>query len=110
MTDDELLRAIDARLTAFAKQQERAIDERLGAFTKQQDELLRAIWNQMGELSRGLHGQMQQINTHMDAFEKRLERIETKLDAFEKHTQDNFARVQRNFDRVGLRLDALETN
>jgi hypothetical protein len=62
--------------------------------TDEQNELLRDIWKQMGDMNR--------------TFDAKLDRFEDKLDTLMKQTQDNFARVQRNFDRVGLRLDDIE--
>jgi len=73
----------------------------------EQTEILRAIWRQLGEVSRTLGERIDQTNAHLaqlnarlDQTNTRLDQTNTRLDDFASRTNDNFARVQRNLEAM----------
>jgi len=66
--------------------------------------VMRAMWQQMGDLSRTLNARIDETNTRIDETNARLDRISAsingRIDDLSSRMNDNFARVQRNFENV----------
>ena len=81
----------------------------------EQTKILREIWKQMVAMDRNLSGRIDQTNARLDQtnakldavnhnLSNRIDQTNATLNAFMKQTNENFGRVQRNFERLDERF------
>ena len=71
----------------------------------EQTQLLREIWNQLKTVDRTLNEKIDALGDRLDA---RIDETNRELRTFRLWTQENFVRVQRNFDRLVSRDERFE--